>query len=92
MKFSKRAGAMLLAVGAGMLASQGSASAAPVGPEHVGALEDALATRQVPADIPLTPLGSQVSAGIPTSLLMPPVPGRTTSTSTELVPGGSSPS
>ncbi|MFD8752102.1 hypothetical protein ACFV0O_14135 [Kitasatospora sp. NPDC059577] len=86
MKFSKRAGAMLLAVGAGVLASPGAASAAPVGPDQVGALEDALATRQVPAEVPLTPLGSRLSAGIPTSLLMPPVPGRTTSTSTELVP------
>ncbi|MER7750622.1 hypothetical protein [Kitasatospora sp. NPDC097643] len=84
MKFSKRAGAMLLAVGAGMLASQGSASAAPVGPDQVGALEDKLATQQVPADVPLTPLGSHLTAGIPTSLVMPPAPGRTTST--ELIP------
>ncbi|MFE6051207.1 hypothetical protein ACFQ6N_10650 [Kitasatospora sp. NPDC056446] len=86
MKFSKRAGAMLLAVGAGVLASQGAASAAPVGPEQVGALEDALATQQVPAEIPLTPLGSRLSAGIPTSLVMPAAPGRTTSTSSELIP------
>ncbi|MER6304277.1 hypothetical protein ABT247_32690 [Kitasatospora sp. NPDC001539] len=78
MKFSKRAGAMLLAVGAGMLASQGAASAAPVSPDQVGALEDKLATQQVPADVPLTPLGSHLQAGIPTSLVMPPVPGRTT--------------
>ncbi|WP_280675436.1 hypothetical protein [Kitasatospora sp. MAA19] len=84
MKFSKRAGAMLLAVGAGMLASQGAASAAPIGPDRVGALEDKLATQQVPADVPLTPLGSHLTAGIPTSLIMPPAPGRTTST--ELIP------
>ncbi|MFE7532451.1 hypothetical protein ACFU7Y_43170 [Kitasatospora sp. NPDC057542] len=87
MKFSKRAGAMLLAVGAGVLASPGAAGAAtPVGPDQVGALEDALATQQVPADIPLAPLGSRLTAGIPTSLLMPPVPGRTTSTGGELIP------
>ncbi|MFF2042512.1 hypothetical protein ACFVVX_18995 [Kitasatospora sp. NPDC058170] len=84
MKFSKRAGAMLLAVGAGVLASQGAASAAPVGPEQVGALEDTLATQQVPAEVPLTPLGSRVTAGIPTSLVMPAVPGRTTGG--ELIP------
>ncbi|MBV6696298.1 hypothetical protein [Kitasatospora aureofaciens] len=84
MKFSKRAGAMLLAVGAGMLASQGPASAASVSPDQVGALEDKLATQQVPADVPLTPLGSHLTAGIPTSLVMPPAPGRTTST--ELIP------
>ncbi|KJS55329.1 hypothetical protein [Streptomyces rubellomurinus] len=84
MKFSKRAGAMLLAVGAGMLASQGSASAAPMSPDQVGALEDKLATQQVPADVPLAPLGSHLQAGIPTSLVMPPVPGRTTSN--ELIP------
>ncbi|MGW2252261.1 hypothetical protein ACWCXH_18955 [Kitasatospora sp. NPDC001660] len=84
MKFSKRAGAMLLAVGAGMLASQGSACAAPVGLDQVGALEDGLVTREVPADIPLAPLGSHVKAGIPTSLVMPSAPGRTTGT--ELIP------
>jgi hypothetical protein len=84
MKFSKRAGAMLLAVGAGMLASQGSASAAPVVPDQVGALEDKLAIQQVPVDVPLAPLGSHVTAGIPSSLVMPPAPGRTTST--ELIP------
>ncbi|MET8629398.1 hypothetical protein ABZW30_37645 [Kitasatospora sp. NPDC004669] len=78
MKFSKRAGTMLLAVGAGMLASQGPAFAAPVGPDQVGALEDRLATQQVPADVPLAPLGSHLTAGVPTSLLMPPVSGRTT--------------
>ncbi|MCX4753495.1 hypothetical protein [Kitasatospora purpeofusca] len=78
MRFSKRAGAMLLAVGAGMLASQGAASAAPVGPEQVGALEEQLATQQVPVDIPLAPLDSRISGGIPTSLLMPPVPAHTT--------------
>ncbi|MGW3040657.1 hypothetical protein ACWC9T_11570 [Kitasatospora sp. NPDC001159] len=78
MKFSKRAGAMLLAVGAGMLASQGSASAAAVGPDRVGSLEDKLAAQQVPADVPLAPLGSHLHSDIPTSLLMPPVPGRTT--------------
>ncbi|MFD8087425.1 hypothetical protein ACFV4F_37700 [Kitasatospora sp. NPDC059722] len=86
MKFSKRAGAMLLAVGAGVLASQGAASAAPMSPDQVGALEDRLATQQVPADIPLAPLDSHLTAGIPTSLVMPPAPGRTTSTSTELLP------
>ncbi|MFH8381055.1 hypothetical protein ACH4E7_08930 [Kitasatospora sp. NPDC018058] len=78
MKFSKRAGVMLLAVGAGMLASQGSACAAPVSPDQVGALEGKLATRLVPADVPLTPLGSHLHSDIPTSLLMPPAPGRTT--------------
>ncbi|MFD0275938.1 hypothetical protein ACFVHB_18805 [Kitasatospora sp. NPDC127111] len=84
MKFSKRAGAMLLAVGAGMLASPGAASAAAVNPDQVGALEDRLATQQVPVDVPLAPLDSRISGGIPTSLVMPPVPGRTTGT--ELVP------
>ena len=78
MKFSKRAGAMLLAVGAGLLASQGAASAASVGPDQVGALEDRLSTQQVPADVPLGPLGGHLTAGIPTSLVMPPAPGRTT--------------
>ncbi|MFE2110236.1 hypothetical protein ACFXAF_30840 [Kitasatospora sp. NPDC059463] len=78
MRFSKRAGAMLLAVGAGVLASQGAASAAPVSPEQVGALEDQLATQQVPVDIPLAPLDSRISGGIPTSLLMPPPPAHTT--------------
>ncbi|MEV7778224.1 hypothetical protein [Kitasatospora sp. NPDC088351] len=78
MKFSKRAGAMLLAVGAGVLASQGAASAAAVNPDQVGALEDQLATQQVPLDLPLTPLGSRISGGIPASLVMPPVPGHTT--------------
>ncbi|MFE4977785.1 hypothetical protein ACFRAR_37485 [Kitasatospora sp. NPDC056651] len=87
MKFSKRAGAMLLAVGAGVLASPGAASAAaPIAPEQVGALEDALATQQVPADIPLAPLGSRLTAGIPTSLLMPPVPGPTSSADGALLP------
>ncbi|MFI2607198.1 hypothetical protein [Kitasatospora sp. NPDC018619] len=87
MKFSKRAGAMLLAVGAGVLASPGAASvAAPVGLDQVGALEDALATQQVPADIPLAPLGSRLTAGIPTSLVMPAVPDRTTSTDGALLP------
>ncbi|MBD0676319.1 hypothetical protein [Streptomyces sp. CBMA156] len=87
MKFSKRAGAMLLAVGAGVLASPGAASAAaPVGLDQVGVLEDALATQQVPADVPLAPLGSRLTAGIPTSLVMPPVPARTTSTDGALLP------
>ncbi|MFJ7908146.1 hypothetical protein [Kitasatospora sp. NPDC096204] len=87
MKFSKRAGAMLLAVGAGVLASQGAASAAaPAALDQVGALEDALATQQVPAEVPLAPLGSRLTAGIPTSLLMPPVPGPTTSTGGQLLP------
>ncbi|MEU6231945.1 hypothetical protein [Kitasatospora sp. NPDC047058] len=84
MKFSKRAGAMLLAVGAGMLASPGAASAAVLNPDQVGALEDRLATQQVPVDVPLAPLDSRISGGIPTSLVMPPVPGRTTGT--ELLP------
>ncbi|MFF2745045.1 hypothetical protein ACFVVA_05835 [Kitasatospora sp. NPDC058048] len=87
MKFSQRAGAMLLAVGAGVLASQGAAGAAtPIGPDQVGALEDALATQQVPADIPLAPLGSRLTAGIPTSLVMPPAPGRTTGGGGALLP------
>ncbi|MGW6916760.1 hypothetical protein ACWGB8_23480 [Kitasatospora sp. NPDC054939] len=78
MKFSKRAGAMLLAVGAGMVASQGAASAAGLTPEQVGALEDRLATQQVPVEVPLTPLDSRISGGIPSSLVMPPVPAHTT--------------
>ncbi|MFE7565308.1 hypothetical protein [Kitasatospora sp. NPDC057500] len=78
MKFSKRAGAVLLAVGAGVLASPGSASAAPIGPDQVGALEEQLATQQVPVDIPLAPLDSRISGAIPTSLLMPPAPTHTT--------------
>ncbi|MEV6974697.1 hypothetical protein [Kitasatospora sp. NPDC093806] len=79
MRFSKRAGAMLLAVGAGVLASQGAASAAAqLSPEQVGALEDKLATQQVPLDVPLAPLDSRISGGIPTSLVMPPAPGHTT--------------
>ncbi|MFF7457678.1 hypothetical protein [Kitasatospora sp. NPDC008115] len=84
MRFSKRAGAMLLAVGAGVLASQGAASAAPVGPDQVGALEDQLATQQVPVDIPLAPLDSRISGAIPTSLLMPPAP--THATGDALIP------
>ncbi|MFJ9946868.1 hypothetical protein [Kitasatospora sp. NPDC091207] len=90
MKFSKRAGAMLLAVGAGVLASPGAASAAAVGPDQVGALEDRLATQQVPVDVPLAPLDSRLSGGIPTSLLMPAAPGRTTGNDLipeQIVPG-----
>ena len=83
MKFSKRAGAMLLAVGAGVLASQGAAAAAGITPGQIGALEGRLATNQVPFDIPLgsaterlglLPEGGHVHGGIPTSVLMPAVP------------------
>ncbi|WP_371480929.1 hypothetical protein [Kitasatospora sp. NBC_00315] len=83
MKFSKRAGAMLLAVGAGVLASQGAAAAAGITPGQIGALEGQLATDQVPFDIPLgsaterlglLPEGGHVHGGIPTSVLMPAVP------------------
>ncbi|MGW4893746.1 hypothetical protein ACWEQL_15995 [Kitasatospora sp. NPDC004240] len=78
MRFSKRAGAMLLAVGAGVVATQGTASAAQPTPGQVGALEEKLATQQVPVDVPLSPLGSRISGGVPTSLVMPPVPAHTT--------------
>lgn len=83
MKFSKRAGAMLLAVGAGVLASQGAATAAALTPHQVGALEGQLATDQVPFDIPLgsaadtlglLPQGGHVHGGVPTSVLMPAPP------------------
>ncbi|MCX5212242.1 hypothetical protein OG689_23655 [Kitasatospora sp. NBC_00240] len=83
MKFSKRAGAMLLAVGAGVLASQGAAAAAGITPDQVGALEGKLATEHVPFDVPLgaatdhlglLPAGGHLHGGIPTSLLMPAVP------------------
>ncbi len=83
MKFSKRTGAMLLAVGAGVLASQGAAAAAGITPDQVGALEGRLATGQVPFDIPLgaatehlglLPEGGHIHGGIPTSVVMPAVP------------------
>jgi hypothetical protein len=83
MKLSKRAGAMLLAVGAGVLASQGAAAATGITPDQVGALEGRLATGQVPFDVPLgaatdhlglLPQGGRLHGGIPTSLVMPAVP------------------
>ncbi|MEU9133351.1 hypothetical protein AB0D08_35560 [Kitasatospora sp. NPDC048540] len=84
MKLSKRAtGALLLAVGAGVVASQGAAAATPMTPEEVASLEDSLSTRTVPFTIPLSaptsrlPVlaeGGEVSGAIPTSPLMPPPP------------------
>ncbi|MFJ5922207.1 hypothetical protein ACIQF6_06290 [Kitasatospora sp. NPDC092948] len=82
MKLSKRAtGALLLAVGAGVAAAQGVAQAAPKTPTEVAALEDGLATKEVPFSIPLStatsplPLladGGEIHGGIPTSPLLPP--------------------
>ncbi|GAA2129564.1 hypothetical protein GCM10009760_00920 [Kitasatospora kazusensis] len=83
MKLSKRAGALLLAAGAGVLASQGAAAATPMTPGQVAAVENDLATKQVPFEIPLgsatdplglLPEGGKISGGVPTSLVMPPVP------------------
>ncbi len=83
MKLSKRAGALLLAAGAGVIASQGAAAATPMTPGQVAAVENDLATKQVPFEIPLgaatdplglLPEGGKVSGGVPTSLVMPPVP------------------
>ncbi|RKE19704.1 hypothetical protein [Streptomyces sp. TLI_171] len=82
MKLSKRAtGALLLAVGAGVAAAQGVSHAAPKTPAEVAAIEDGLATKEVPfsiplsaatAPLPLLPDGGEVHGGIPTSPLMPP--------------------
>ncbi|MFF0391795.1 hypothetical protein ACFYS8_24360 [Kitasatospora sp. NPDC004615] len=82
MKLSKRAaGALLLAVGAGVAATQGVAQAAAKTPAEVAALEDGLATKQVPFSIPLStpdsplPLladGGEIHGGIPSSPLLPP--------------------
>ncbi|ROR43781.1 hypothetical protein [Kitasatospora cineracea] len=82
MKLSKRAtGALLLAVGAGVVAAQGAAQAAPKTPAEVAAIENGLATQEVPfsiplsaatAPLPLLPDGGEVHGGIPTSPLMPP--------------------
>ncbi|KQV18626.1 MULTISPECIES: hypothetical protein [unclassified Kitasatospora] len=88
MKLSKRAtGALLLAVGSGVLAGQSAAMAAPgsapVTAGQVASIEDEWGTEEVPFTIPLEtvsehlpllPKGGQVSGGVPTSLLMPPVP------------------
>ncbi|MGK4581457.1 hypothetical protein [Kitasatospora sp. HPMI-4] len=84
MKLSKRAGALLLAAGAGVLTAQGTAAAAePMTPGQVAALEDQLSTQEVPFEIPLgaatdrlplLPEGGRISGGIPSSLVMPPVP------------------
>ncbi|MER8185566.1 hypothetical protein [Kitasatospora sp. NPDC094015] len=84
MKLSKRAtGALLLAVGAGVVATQGTATATPMAPKDVAALEDSLSTQTVPFTVPLSaptsrlPVlaeGGEVSGAIPTSPLMPPVP------------------
>ncbi|GJF29810.1 hypothetical protein KNE206_25100 [Kitasatospora sp. NE20-6] len=77
MKLSKRAaGALLLAVGAGVLAGQGAAEARPMTPGEVAALEDGLAGQEVPFNVPL-PLLTQtgtLSGGLPASPLQPPVP------------------
>ncbi|KDN84906.1 hypothetical protein [Kitasatospora cheerisanensis] len=82
MKLPKRAtGALLLAVGAGVAAAQGVAQAAPTTPAEVAAIENGLATQEVPFSIPLStassalPLladGAEVHGGIPTSPLLPP--------------------
>ncbi|MGW4382648.1 hypothetical protein [Kitasatospora sp. NPDC004531] len=82
MKLSKRAtGALLLAVGAGVAAAQGVAQAAPTTPAEVAAVEDGLATQEVPFSIPLSTAGSplplladggEIHGGIPTSPLLPP--------------------
>ncbi|MFJ5230786.1 hypothetical protein ACIQBJ_12945 [Kitasatospora sp. NPDC088391] len=82
MKLSKRAtGALLLAVGAGVAAAQGVSQAAPKTPAEVAAIEDGLATREVPfsiplsaatAPLPLLPDGGEIHGGVPTSPLMPP--------------------
>ncbi|MEV4556691.1 hypothetical protein AB0K51_06805 [Kitasatospora sp. NPDC049285] len=82
MKLSKRAtGALLLAVGAGVVAAQGAAQAAPKTPADVAAIENGLATQEVPftiplsaatAPLPLLPDGGEIHGGIPTSPLMPP--------------------
>ncbi|MDH6576787.1 hypothetical protein [Kitasatospora sp. MAP5-34] len=83
MKLSKRAGALLLVAGAGVLAGQGAAAATPMTPGQVAAVENDLATKQVPFEIPLgsatdplglLPEGGKISGGVPTSLVMPPVP------------------
>ncbi|WP_371497736.1 hypothetical protein OG871_17435 [Kitasatospora sp. NBC_00374] len=84
MKLSKRAtGALLLAVGAGVVATQGAAAAAPMSSQDVAALEDGLSTGTVPFTVPLSaptsrlPVlaeGGEISGAIPTSPLMPPVP------------------
>ncbi|MGE7436761.1 hypothetical protein [Kitasatospora sp. NPDC001175] len=83
MKLSKRAGALLLAAGAGVLTAQGAAAAETMTPNQVSALEGQLSTQEVPFEIPLgaatdrlplLPEGGKVSGGIPSSLVMPPVP------------------
>ncbi|WP_441245507.1 hypothetical protein [Kitasatospora sp. McL0602] len=83
MKLSKRAGALLLAAGAGVIAGSGVAAATPMTPGQVAAVENELSTREVPFDIPLggatdklglLPEGGRISGGVPTSLVMPPVP------------------
>ncbi len=84
MKFSKRAGALVLAVGASAIAGQGVAMAAtPMTPGQVAALENGLATKTVPFRIPLEtvsdkapmlPLGGDLSGAIPSSPVLPPVP------------------
>ncbi|MFD9130562.1 hypothetical protein [Kitasatospora sp. NPDC059571] len=77
MKLSKRAtGALLLAVGAGVAAAQGAAEARPMTPGEVASVEDGLAGREVPFNVPL-PLLTQdgrLSGGLPASPLQPPVP------------------
>ncbi|WP_345289277.1 hypothetical protein [Kitasatospora albolonga] len=89
MKLSKRAaGALLLAVGSGVLTGQAAAVAAPAHTEpmtagQVAAMEDQLATEEVPFNIPLEtvsehlpifPGDGHISGGVPTSLVMPPKP------------------
>ncbi|WP_431679203.1 hypothetical protein [Kitasatospora sp. KL5] len=77
MKLSKRAtGALLLAVGAGVVSAQGAAEARPMTPGEVAAVEDGLAGQEVPFNVPL-PLLTQtgtLSGGLPASPLQPPVP------------------
>ncbi|AUG77946.1 hypothetical protein CFP65_3139 [Kitasatospora sp. MMS16-BH015] len=83
MKLSKRAGALLLAAGAGVVAAPGVATATAMTPGQVAAVEHELSGREVPFEIPLggatdklgvLPEGGKISGGVPTSLVMPPVP------------------
>ncbi|MDH6111137.1 hypothetical protein P3T36_007779 [Kitasatospora sp. MAP12-15] len=84
MKFSKRTGALLLAVGASAIAGQGVAAAAgPLSPSKVQELENGLATKSVPFRVPLEtvsqaapllPLGGDIRGAVPASPVLPPVP------------------
>ncbi|MFI9269425.1 hypothetical protein ACIGXM_01675 [Kitasatospora sp. NPDC052896] len=84
MKFTKRTGAVLLAVGASAVAGQGAALAAtsPT-PTQVKAVEDQLATKSVPFQLPVAtvtekalmmPLGGDLNGSLPASPVQPPVP------------------